>query len=68
MSQTGREVMAFFQKGVPWIFSGMGGYNMNAVKDAFEIYEVPQTQRALLMDYITIIISAHATTKTEEKS
>ena len=40
---------------------------MNVITQAFDIYEIPQNQRALLFERITILINAHALVKSEEK-
>lgn len=43
-----------------WIFDGMGGYKMEAIREAFDIYEIPHSIRLELFERITALLQGYA--------
>lgn len=66
LSKENRRIVEFFQKLTPWLFNGMGGYNMNVLREAYEIYQVPKSQWELLTDRISVLVTTHAKITSEE--
>ena len=45
----------------------MGSYEIAAVKEAFDIYEIRKSMRPMLMDRISIVMQSHAKIKKLER-
>lgn len=66
LSEENRQVMKFFGLIQIWVFNGFGSYEINAVKTAFEIYDIPMNMRELLFERLTIVLQSHAWAKNKE--
>jgi len=57
--QRGNEGFWFlFQRILPGLQDGFGGFNYDAIIKVFDLYQVPSGQRVLLFDKCLIVISA----------
>lgn len=60
LSYENEQVVRFFGKINMWIFDGMGGYKMEAIREAFDIYEIPHSIRLELFERITALLQGYA--------
>jgi hypothetical protein len=44
----------------PGLFSGMGGYNYDAIALVFDTYDIPRETRVQIMDKLMVMIQAHS--------
>ena len=68
LSYENEQVVRFFGKISVWLFDGMGSYKINAIKEAFEIYDVPKIVRLELFERLTALIKGHAQARAKEQN
>ena len=67
LSEENKQVLRFFGKINVWLFDGMGGYKIDAVREAFDIYNIPKNIRPLLFERLTALVMGHALAKAKEQ-
>ena len=66
LSEENKQVLRFFGKINVWVFDSMGGYKIDAVREAFDLYDIPKKTRPLLFERLTALVMGHAAAKAAE--
>lgn len=62
-----RFIRGIFSRISPGLFTGIGGYDYNSIRLAFDVYDVQDaTEKRAIMDKCLVIITAHSEARSKE--